>query len=75
MDVNAMPKLPDVIEIGYSRKRLAMLFVGSAALTAASAAIAFHWFPGERVDLFMTIVGYLFAHGFQALEPDSDDLL
>ena len=37
MDVKAMPNLPDIIEIGYSRKRLLVLLVGGIALTAGSA--------------------------------------
>jgi hypothetical protein len=53
-----MPNLPDIIEIGYSWKRLLMLFVGSIALTAASAAMAFHWYPDMRIGPFYTVIGY-----------------
>ena len=53
-----MPNLPDIIEIGYSWKRLLMLLAGGIALTAASAAMAFHLFPDMQVDAFYTIVGY-----------------
>ena len=53
-----MPKLPDVIEIGYSWKRLAILLAGGIALTAGSAAMAFHLFPDMQVDAFYTAVGY-----------------
>ena len=53
-----MPNLPDIIEIGYSWKRLSLLFIGAIALTAASAAMAFNWYPGTRVGPFYTAVGY-----------------
>jgi hypothetical protein len=53
-----MPNLPDVIEIGYSWKRLLVLLAGGVALTACSAAIAFHLFPDMQVDAFYTAVGY-----------------
>ena len=53
-----MPNLPDIIEIGYSWKRLLVLLAGGVALTACSAAIAFHWFPDMKVDAFYTVVGY-----------------
>ena len=55
---DAIPKLPDIIEIGYSRKRLLVLLAGGIFLTAGSAAIAFHLFPDMRVDAFYTAVGY-----------------
>src|ERR1700694_3937881 len=53
-----MPNLPDIIEIGYSRKRLLVLLAGGIVLTAGSAAMAFHLFPDMRVDAFYTAVGY-----------------
>jgi hypothetical protein len=40
--VEAMANLPDIIKDGYSRRRLPMLVVAAIALTAASAAMAFH---------------------------------
>src|ERR1700730_8659427 len=54
----AMANLPDIIEIGYSRKRLLVLFAGGVALTAGCAAMAFHLFPDMQVDAFYTAVGY-----------------
>jgi hypothetical protein len=53
-----MPNLPDIIEIGYSRKRLLVLLAGGVLLTAGSAAMAFHLFPDMHVDAFYTAVGY-----------------
>ena len=53
-----MPNLPDIIEIGYSWKRLVVLLAGGIALTAGSAAMAFHLFPDMHVDAFYTAVGY-----------------
>ncbi len=53
-----MANLPDNIEIGYSRKRLLVLLVGGIALTAGSAAMAFHLFPDMQVGAFYTVVGY-----------------
>ena len=53
-----MPNLPDIIEIGYSWKRLLVLLAGGIALTAGCAAMAFHLFPDMRVDAFYTAVGY-----------------
>ncbi len=53
-----MANLPDIIEIGYSRKRLLVLLAGGIALTAGSAAMAFHLFPDMQVDAFYTAVGY-----------------
>ena len=53
-----MPNLPDIIEIGYSWKRLLVLLAGGIILTAGSATMAFHLFPDMRVDAFYTAVGY-----------------
>jgi hypothetical protein len=53
-----MPNLPDIIEIGYSRKRLLVLLAGGIILTAGSAVMAFHLFPDMQVDAFYTAVGY-----------------
>jgi hypothetical protein len=53
-----MPDLPDMIEIGYSRRRLLVLLAGGVALTAASAAAAFHLYPDMEVGAFYTAVGY-----------------
>jgi hypothetical protein len=53
-----MAVLPDIIEIGYSRKRLLVLFAGGIVLTAGCAAMAFHLFPDMQVDAFYTAVGY-----------------
>lgn len=53
-----MPNLPDIIEIGYSRKRLLVLLIGGIVLTAASAAMAFHWYPDTRIGPFYTAIGY-----------------
>jgi hypothetical protein len=53
-----VPNLPDIIEIGYSWKRLVVLLAGGIALTAGSAAMAFHLFPDMHVDAFYTAVGY-----------------
>jgi len=53
-----MPNLPDIIEIGYSRKRLLVLLAGGVALTAGSAAMAFHLLPDTQVGAFYTAVGY-----------------
>ena len=53
-----MPNLPDIIEIGYSRKRLLVLLAGGIILTAGRAAMAFHLFPDMHVDAFYTAVGY-----------------
>src|SRR5581483_1061925 len=55
---DAMPNLPDIIEIGYSRKRLLVLLAGGVALTAGSAAMAFHLLPDTQVGAFYTAVGY-----------------
>src|SRR5262249_34000899 len=49
-----MPNLPDIIEIGYSWKRLAVLLAGGIALTAGSAVMAFHLIPDLQVDAFYT---------------------
>ena len=56
--MTAVPDLPEIIEIGYSRKRLLVLLAGGIALTACSAAIAFHWFPDMQADAFYTAIGY-----------------
>jgi len=53
-----MPNLPDIIEIGYSKRRLAVLLAGGVILTAGSAAMAFHLLPDTQVDAFYTAVGY-----------------
>jgi hypothetical protein len=53
-----MPNLPDIIEIGYSRKRLLVLLAGGILLTAGCATMAFHLFPDMHVDAFYTAVGY-----------------
>jgi len=53
-----MPNLPDIIEIGYSKRRLAVLLAGGVILTAGSAAMAFHLIPDTQVDAFYTAVGY-----------------
>jgi hypothetical protein len=53
-----MPDLPDIIEIGYSWKRLLVLLVGGIVLTAGSAAMAFHLFPDTQGGVFYTAVGY-----------------
>jgi hypothetical protein len=53
-----MPNLPDIIEIGYSWKRLLVLLAGMVVLTAGGAAMAFHLFPDMEVDAFYTAVGY-----------------
>jgi hypothetical protein len=53
-----MPDLPDIIEIGYSWKRLLVLLAAAVILTAGCAAMAFHLFPDMRVDAFYTAVGY-----------------
>jgi hypothetical protein len=65
-----MANLPDIIEIGYSWKRLLVLLAGGVALTACSAAIAFHLFPDMKVDAFYTAVGYfgLAFFGFAILK-------
>src|ERR1700760_104086 len=53
-----MSNLPDIIEIGYSWKRLLVLLAGGIVLTAGCAAMAFHLFPDMKVDAFYTAVGY-----------------
>jgi hypothetical protein len=53
-----MPNLPDIIEIGYSWKRLLVLLAGGVILTAGCTAMAFHLIPDMRVDAFYTAVGY-----------------
>jgi hypothetical protein len=53
-----MSNLPDIIEIGYSRRRLLVLLAGGIVLTAGCAAMAFHLFPDMHVDAFYTVVGY-----------------
>ena len=65
-----MPNLPDIIEIGYSWKRLVLLLAGGIVLTAGSAAMAFHLFPDMHVDAFYTAVGYfgLVFFGFAILK-------
>jgi hypothetical protein len=65
-----MPNLPDIIEIGYSWKRLLVLLVGMVILTAGGAAMAFHLFPDMHVDAFYTVVGYfcLLFFGFGILK-------
>ena len=52
-----MPNIPDEIEIGYSRRRLLVLFAGGLILTIGGASMAFHWLPDAR-GLYPTIVGY-----------------
>ncbi len=69
-DGHAMAELPDKIEIGYSKRRLALLLLGALALTAGGTAMAFHLFPDMQVDAFYTAVGYfgMIFFGFALLK-------